>query len=78
MLARHQKMPMLMEKVNGYRVPSQEEITKEINSICALARKTNGISKVKSEINFDDFIDKILIFRINFRKKKFILQLKIF
>lgn len=50
------KSIMLMDKVNGYKVPTEADIRKEIESICSLARKTKGISKVKKTVDFNDFI----------------------
>lgn len=50
------KSIMLMDKVNGYKVPKEAEIRKEIESICTLAKKTGGISKVKRTIDFNEFI----------------------
>ena len=50
------KSIMLMEKVNGYKVPSQKEVRAEIDKICALAKKTKGITAVKKTIDFENFI----------------------
>ena len=50
------KSIMLMDKINGHKVPSQAEITKEIEAICTLAKKTKGISNVTRTIDFENFI----------------------
>jgi len=50
------KSIMLMDKVNGYTVPSQSEVRKEIEAICRLATKTKGITKVDKTIDFENFI----------------------
>ena len=50
------KSIMLMEKVNGYKVPSQKEVKDEIDKICALAKNTKGITGVKKTIDFENFI----------------------
>ena len=50
------KSIMLMDKINGHKVPSQADVTKEIVAICTLAKKTKGISKVSRSIDFENFI----------------------
>lgn len=50
---------MLLDSVNGYKVPSEKELRGEINNAVVYLRKTNGISNVKSTADFDNFIASV-------------------
>lgn len=50
------KSIMLMDKVNGHKVPSKEEVKNEIVKACNIARAVEGISNVNNTIDFDNFI----------------------
>lgn len=50
------KSVMLMDKVNGHKVPSQQDITNQINSVASIAKGVKGISNVKASQDFDNFI----------------------
>ncbi|PKB16537.1 hypothetical protein CLU82_1675 [Flavobacterium sp. 5] len=45
-----------MQKINGYTIPSKEEIKKEASKIEALAQNTTGISNVKANIDLTNYI----------------------
>ncbi|WP_281227215.1 hypothetical protein [Flavobacterium aquiphilum] len=45
-----------MQKVNGYIIPSKEEIIKEASKIEELAQNTTGISNVKTNIDLTNYI----------------------
>ena len=45
-----------MEKVNGYNIPSKDEIRKEVSKLEALAQNTAGISNVKTNIDLTNYI----------------------
>ncbi len=45
-----------MDKVNGYDIPSKEEIKNEASRLEALAKSTTGISNVKTNIDLTNFI----------------------
>lgn len=45
-----------MEKLNGYTIPTKEEIKKEASKIEDLAKSTAGISNVKSNIDLTNYI----------------------
>ena len=47
---------MKMKTVNGHDVPTKEEVTKKITDIEKTVSKTVGISKVKTTIDFDNYI----------------------
>jgi len=50
---------LLMDKSNGYDVPSREEMQKALNDACADLRKSEGISNVSNAIDFKNFIASI-------------------
>lgn len=50
------KSIMLMEKVNGHRMPSKEEVKTEIIKAKNIAKTIEGISEVEEKIDFDNFI----------------------
>jgi hypothetical protein len=45
-----------MQKINGYDIPSKEEISKEASKIEELAQNTAGIANVKTNIDLTNFI----------------------
>ncbi|WP_147298268.1 hypothetical protein [Flavobacterium aquicola] len=45
-----------MQKINGYTIPSKDEIKKEASKIEALAQSTAGISNVKTNIDLTNYI----------------------
>ena len=50
---------MLMDSVNGYKVPSRQIIQKEMSDAVARLRKMPGISNVKSTTDFNNYIGTI-------------------
>lgn len=59
------KSIMLMDQINGYKVPSKEKISAEIDKIVLLAKRTKGISNVQSTVDYDEFI---VTFSCNFTR----------
>ncbi len=47
---------MLMDSINGYEVPSEAKITRELNEAVAYLSKVKGISNVKKSTDFDNYI----------------------
>ncbi|GGH17142.1 hypothetical protein GCM10011418_19900 [Sphingobacterium alkalisoli] len=47
---------MLLDSVNGIKVPSKTTIQKEMNDIVLLLRKTKGVSNVNSNLDFNNYI----------------------
>ncbi|CAM1349172.1 hypothetical protein [Tenacibaculum insulae] len=47
---------MLLDSVNGYKVPSQKTITQELHKIVKKIKATKGICNVKNTLNFNEFI----------------------
>lgn len=45
-----------MQKINGYTIPSKEEIKNEASKIETLAQNTAGISNVKTNIDLTNYI----------------------
>ncbi|MDR6845185.1 hypothetical protein [Flavobacterium granuli] len=45
-----------MQKINGYNIPSKEEIKKEASKLEAIAKNTDGISNVKTNIDLTNYI----------------------
>jgi hypothetical protein len=45
-----------MEKINGYTIPSKDEIRKEVSKLEALAQNTTGVSNVKTNIDLTNYI----------------------
>ncbi len=45
-----------MEKINGYTIPSKEEIKNEVSKIAALAENTEGISNVETKVDLTNYI----------------------
>lgn len=50
------KSIMLMDEVNGHKVPSKAEITNQINDVVKYAKMTKGISNVSKKVDFENFI----------------------
>ncbi|MEH3114683.1 hypothetical protein [Pedobacter terrae] len=50
---------MLLDSVQGYKVPSKQKIQQELNEAVAYLRKSEGISNVKSTSDFDNYIAAI-------------------
>lgn len=47
---------MLLDSVQGYKVPSKQKIQQELNEAVAYLRKSEGISNVKSTNDFNNYI----------------------
>ena len=45
-----------MEKVNSYKIPSKDEIKKEVVKLQALAQNTTGISNVNTNVDLTNYI----------------------
>jgi len=50
---------MLLDSVQGYKVPSKQKIQQELNEVVAYLRKSEGISNVKSTSDFNNYIATI-------------------
>lgn len=50
---------MLLDSVNGYKVPSQAEVRKELADVAARLGKMQGISNVTHQVDFDKYIAHI-------------------
>ncbi len=50
------KSIMLMEKVNGYRVPKKDEIKSETKQLVSLANSVDGITEANVINDFDNYI----------------------
>ena len=50
---------MLLDSVNGYKVPSEKDLKQELNNAVAYLRKSVGISNVKSTADFNNFIASV-------------------
>ncbi|WP_316803802.1 hypothetical protein [Pedobacter nototheniae] len=50
---------MLLDSVQGYKVPSKQKIQQELNEAVAYLKKSEGISNVKSTTDFNNFIATI-------------------
>ncbi|MFD2581113.1 hypothetical protein ACFSR6_01330 [Pedobacter vanadiisoli] len=50
---------MLLDSVQGYKVPSKQKIQQELNEAVAYLRKSEGITNVKSTADFNNFIATI-------------------
>jgi len=50
---------MLMDKVNGYKVPSKPQLQKEIDDAVVYLKKQPGITNVKSTADFTNYIATI-------------------
>ena len=47
---------LLMDSVQGYKVPSKQTIQKELEEIVSYLKKSEGITNVQKKIDFDNFI----------------------
>lgn len=47
---------MLMDSIQGYKVPSRQAIQKELNEIVDYLKKSPGISNVQKKIDFENYI----------------------
>ena len=50
---------MLLDSVQGYKVPSKQKIQQELNEAVSYLRKSEGISNVKSTSDFNNYIATI-------------------
>jgi len=50
---------MLLDSVQGYKVPSKQKIQQELNEAVSYLRKSDGISNVKSTSDFNNYIATI-------------------
>ncbi|WP_316763846.1 hypothetical protein [Pedobacter aquatilis] len=50
---------MLLDSVQGYKVPSKQKIQQELDEAVAYLRKSEGISNVKSSTDFNNYIATI-------------------
>lgn len=50
---------MLLDSINGYKVPSKKDINHELNAITNNLRNSTGISKVNSTVDFNNYIATI-------------------
>jgi len=50
---------MLLDSVQGYKVPSKQKIQQELNQAVAYLKKMDGISNVKSTSDFNNYIASI-------------------
>lgn len=73
---------MKLKTVNGYKVPSQQEIVAELNKTAAALRNTPGISNVKTTNDFTNYIFTVSfdfreVSNINIASTKILQQYKI-
>src|SRR3546814_567554 len=47
---------MLLDSVNGYKVPSKQEVRKELEEVSNTLRSVQGISNVSHAVDFDNYI----------------------
>lgn len=47
---------MLLDSINGHKVPSKQEIRKELEEVSNTLRSIKGISKVSYAVDFDNYI----------------------
>lgn len=47
---------MLMDSIQGYKVPSRQTIIKELDEVVAYLKKSPGISNVQKKIDFENYI----------------------
>jgi hypothetical protein len=53
------KTIMLMDSINGYKIPSKTDINTELSKAVKTLKSIKGLSNIKSSSNFDDYIFKI-------------------
>ena len=56
---------MLLDSVNGFKVPSRKDIQKSLDEIVAELNKAEGITNVKETADYDNFIFSV---SCNFKK----------
>lgn len=47
---------MLMDSIQGYKVPSRQTIQKELDEVVAYLKKSPGISNVQRKVDFENYI----------------------
>lgn len=47
---------MLMDSIQGYKVPSKQTIQKELDEVVAYLKKSPGISNVQKKVDFENYI----------------------
>lgn len=47
---------MLMDSIQGYKVPSKQRILKELDEVLAYLKKSPGISNVQKKVDFENYI----------------------
>lgn len=47
---------MLMDSIQGYKVPSRQTIQKELDEVVAYLKKSPGISNVQKKVDFENYI----------------------
>lgn len=47
---------MLMDSIQGYKVPSRQKIQKELDEVVAYLKKSPGISNVQKKVDFENYI----------------------
>lgn len=47
---------MLMDSIQGYKVPSKKTIQKELDEVVAYLKKSPGISNVQKKVDFENYI----------------------
>jgi hypothetical protein len=47
---------MLMDSIQGYKVPSKQKIQKELDEVVAYLKKSPGISNVQKKVDFENYI----------------------
>lgn len=50
---------MLLDSVNGYKVPSRQTIQKQMDEAVAFLKNSHGISNVKKKIDFENYIASV-------------------
>lgn len=50
------KSAMLLEEIDGTKIPNEDEITQKLNDFKRTASKIDGISNIITTTNFDDYI----------------------
>lgn len=50
---------MLLDSINGYKVPSKQTIQKEMDEVVAYLKNSHGISNVKKKVDFENYIASI-------------------
>lgn len=50
---------MKLDKIDGIKIPNQAEIRKEMNTIVGLLKNTKGISNVRHQLDFNNYIASI-------------------